>query len=287
MTLALYPGFSTAFEELVSVLARQVESEETWPLLDWIAREMHAASAEEIAELLDRASAEIIAAVPDYQRRRVLSHLDTMRANARDTVAVGRLAHGEADGVVDALHSMLAVVDPSVVTHLESTGALARRLASQLSLDATAVRDIGIVGRVLDVGHVLPSNRASEAQLEGGTMESIRAHCVAGERVLERIPALARFARWVRMHHERLDGSGYPDGLYEAAIPIEVRVLTVADVFVAMTESRSYRPAHAPGVALKYLDDRSGTAFDRRVVTALKRLLSTKGGTRAGDPAAA
>ena len=270
-----YPGFSRAFEELVSVMARQVESEETWPLVDWIAREMHAASAEEIAELLDRASAKIVAAVPDYQRRRVLAHLESMRADANDAIA-GERSRDRDDVAADALQAALGAIDPSLSAHAVSVGELAGRIACRLHLDAPTVREVGVAGRLLDVGYLaVPRSRESES------------HPYAGERIVGAIAPLKRYARWVRMHHERLDGSGYPDGLWEPQIPTEARILAVADVFAAMTEARPYRDPYTPHAAIEYLCDRSGTAFDARVVASLTRLMSAKRPIGAGDPAAA
>ena len=287
--MSFYPGFFGAFEELVSVMRRQVESEETWPLADWIAREMHAASAEEIAELLDRASAEVIAAVPDYQRRRVLAHLERMRANASDAMASELSGRAEPETVVDALHAMLHIVDPRLRTHLVSVGTLAARIASGLGLTGCQVRDIGIAGRLLDVGSIgLPGQLARrDGALDQGSLEIVRSHCVLGERMLAGMDHLRPYKEWVRMHHERLDGSGYPDGLRDDAIPIEVRILSVADVFSAMTATRPHRKAHAVVTAMDHLSANAGMLYDPLVVAALVRLISKDGGVRAGDPAAA
>jgi HD-GYP domain-containing protein (c-di-GMP phosphodiesterase class II) len=80
-------------------------------------------------------------------------------------------------------------------------------------------------------------------------------------------------ADFVRHHHERLDGAGYPDGLAGEAIPFESRVVFVADAFEAMTSDRAYRCGMSPGAALEELRRCSGTQFDPRVVEALAALL--------------
>jgi HD-GYP domain-containing protein (c-di-GMP phosphodiesterase class II) len=80
-------------------------------------------------------------------------------------------------------------------------------------------------------------------------------------------------ARWVRHHHERYDGRGYPDGLAGDAIPLESRIILVADAFEAMTSDRPYRKAPGPDFAVGELRKHAGTQFDPEVVDALCRVL--------------
>jgi HD-GYP domain-containing protein (c-di-GMP phosphodiesterase class II) len=284
-----YPGFSLALGEVVTVLARQVESEETWPLVDWIAREMHAASPDEIVELIDRASAEIVASAPAHRRRRVLSHLDAARASVTHAVALETSGRGDPEMAVDAMHAMLRVAAPSLAGHLVSVGALAARLACRLGLDAGSVRDVRTAGRLIDVGLTAlpPALLQSPSLFDAAARATAQSHCVLGERILNGIDALRPFAALVRMHHERLDGSGYPDGLRANEIPHEVRVLSVADVFVAMTSPRPYRGAHGVAQTIDHLRANSGKKYDPAVVAALAQLVSASGGVGADHHAAA
>jgi HD-GYP domain-containing protein (c-di-GMP phosphodiesterase class II) len=80
-------------------------------------------------------------------------------------------------------------------------------------------------------------------------------------------------ARWVRHHHERYDGGGYPDGLCGDAIPLESRIILVADAFEAMTSDRPYRTAPGEEFAVAELRRHAGTQFDPDVVAALGRVL--------------
>ena len=84
-------------------------------------------------------------------------------------------------------------------------------------------------------------------------------------------------ARWVRHHHERFDGGGYPDGLAGEEIPLESRVILVADAFEAMTSDRPYRLAPGQSFAVRELGRHAGTQFDPAVVEALTRVLARAG----------
>ena len=91
-------------------------------------------------------------------------------------------------------------------------------------------------------------------------------HPSKGEEILLGIPALAEFAPIVRAHHERFDGTGYPDRMIGDEIPLESRVIAVADAFHAMTVPRPYRKPFAVEVALEELIANAGTQFDEDVV---------------------
>ena len=84
-------------------------------------------------------------------------------------------------------------------------------------------------------------------------------------------------AAWVRHHHERFDGGGYPDGLAGDAIPLESRIILVADAFEAMTSDRPYRQAPGQEFALAELRRNAGAQFDPAVVAALCRVLDGAG----------
>jgi HD-GYP domain-containing protein (c-di-GMP phosphodiesterase class II) len=105
----------------------------------------------------------------------------------------------------------------------------------------------------------------------------MRLHPELGERIVERIPALHAAGRAIRHHHERFDGSGYPDGLKGFAIPIEARIVAVADTFSAMTQVRPYAPARTAEEALHELRRCAGSQFDVSVVAALETVLAAEG----------
>lgn len=91
--------------------------------------------------------------------------------------------------------------------------------------------------------------------------------------MIQKIESLRGDLPGVLHHHERYDGGGYPSGLAGEEIPLQARILSVADVFDALTSERPYRTAHTGGEALAYLRHMAGTQFDPAVVGALERVL--------------
>ena len=100
----------------------------------------------------------------------------------------------------------------------------------------------------------------------------MQAHSVLGFEIVE-AAGLPEEARWVRHHHERVDGRGYPDRLAGEAIPLESRIILVADAFEAMTSDRPYRTAPGREFAVEELQRGAGSQFDADVVDALCRVL--------------
>jgi HD-GYP domain-containing protein (c-di-GMP phosphodiesterase class II) len=117
---------------------------------------------------------------------------------------------------------------------------------------------------------------------------TIRRHPELGAQILEH-PSLADVRRWVAAHHERPDGKGYPLGLSGTAIPVEARILAVADAYEAMTSDRSYRASIGHEAARAELQRFAGSQFDPAVVEALRTVVgreSERAGTLALRPGA-
>jgi HD-GYP domain-containing protein (c-di-GMP phosphodiesterase class II) len=100
-------------------------------------------------------------------------------------------------------------------------------------------------------------------------------HPAVGEQILMNVENYADIAKVVRHHHERVDGNGYPDGLFTDEIPILSRILAVADAYDAMTSDRPYRDAMPSHVARIRLAQAVGTQFDVSVVAAFEAILAT------------
>ena len=127
--------------------------------------------------------------------------------------------------------------------------------------------------------------------LEADEMETMRAHAVIGEQLVRQVQELADAAPGVRHHHERWDGTGYPDGLAGDAIPIEARIVAAVDAYSAMTIERVYRRPMERHQAIAELQRSAGTHLDPVVVEALCDLLDEQAAAAANrlvdGPAAA
>jgi HD-GYP domain-containing protein (c-di-GMP phosphodiesterase class II) len=100
----------------------------------------------------------------------------------------------------------------------------------------------------------------------------MKTHSALGESIVFAAEMFVE-ASWVRHHHERIDGGGYPDGLSGEEIPLQSRIIHVADAFEAMTSDRPYRAAPGQEFAIEELRRNAGTQFDRDVVDALLRVI--------------
>jgi HD-GYP domain-containing protein (c-di-GMP phosphodiesterase class II) len=115
--------------------------------------------------------------------------------------------------------------------------------------------------------HRLAGNPREARQADHCEYEEIQRHAVFGARLVASLgdPTLTAI---VRHHHERLDGSGYPDRLRDDEIPLGARIIAVADTFDALTSCRPYRDANPPAAAIGIIFEESGTTLDARVVAA-------------------
>jgi len=168
----------------------------------------------------------------------------------------------------------MSLHDPYTAYHLEATAALAKRIAIAMSLTAEQIETIELAARLHDVGKMRVEVRVlgKVAKLEPDEWQQLLAHAEAGEAIIASIPVLAYLAPIVGAHHERPDGHGYPRRLRLAEIPLEARVVSVADVFHAMTTDRPYAKARSPLEALGELHRYAGEQFDRDVVDATIKL---------------
>jgi diguanylate cyclase (GGDEF)-like protein len=160
--------------------------------------------------------------------------------------------------------------DAGTGRHSQLVARYAEAIAARLGLERARVEEIRLAGVVHDIGKlgVAPAILHKPERLTEGEWEEIRRHPGLGERMLEHA-GLERISAWVGTHHERIDGGGYPLGLAGPDIPLEARILAVADAFEAMTNARPYRPARRTHEALAELRRCAGTQFDEQVVEAL------------------
>lgn len=180
----------------------------------------------------------------------------------------------------DALDDALAVLgdyadlkSPMRAGHSRGVGDLAAAAASVLGLPVDAVREVRRAGYVHDLGVIGVSNAVWDhpGPWTPAVRERARTHPYLTGRTLARSPALAPIGHLAAMHHERMDGSGYPGALKGEAIPLPARLLAAADVYHALREPRPHRAAHSAARAAGVLQEEARAALDRDAVDAVLR----------------
>lgn len=174
---------------------------------------------------------------------------------------------------LDAIY-MLAVAseakDLDTGRHVRRIQHYAEALALKLGLPAPEAEAIGYAAILHDVGkfHVRDAILKKPGPLTAAEREEMKLHTISGERILSANPFFDRARRIARGHHENWDGSGYPDGAAGDAIPLEARIVHVADVYDALVNERVYKKPWHPHRALAELKAGSGRVFDRDAVEA-------------------
>ena len=175
---------------------------------------------------------------------------------------------------VQELYGLLVQVmeqkDPYTRGHAERVAEYARGIA--LELRVINAEEIHSAGLLHDVGKIAISEELlnKPGKFSENEYERMKEHARNGYDLLMESKEFHRIRNWVLYHHERLDGSGYPDGLKGQEIPYEAKVIAVADVFDAMTSDRSYRSAMTAEEALAYLNTYKGIYFQTEIVEALE-----------------
>jgi HD-GYP domain-containing protein (c-di-GMP phosphodiesterase class II) len=215
-----------------------------------------------------------------------LRHAAASRPLVGDLRAADLVEHEAAflGGRVRAILIRLAEKDPSTEGHTRRVATLAVAIGERVGLPEGRLRQLALGGLLHDVGKLSVPNAIlnKPGRLTDAEFAEIRRHPGAGRELLTELGAFPPLVLdVVESHHERLDGCGYPNGVPAGELDLAVRILTVADVYDALTADRVYREAWPAERALALLEDETGTAFDRDCVTALRALVTT----RQADPA--
>jgi HD-GYP domain-containing protein (c-di-GMP phosphodiesterase class II) len=171
---------------------------------------------------------------------------------------------------VTALARAVELRDLHTGSHTQRVSAYALLLARELGVSAAEYQHIQIGTPLHDVGKIAIDDAIlrKPGPLTAEEFECMKSHTVKGAAMLESIPGLAPILPIIRNHHERWDGSGYPDGLVGTGISRLARIVAVADAFDAMTSERPYRAARTVAEALAELRKCSGSHFDPECVAA-------------------
>ena len=199
-------------------------------------------------------------------------------APVTDAAATRSEVIADIDGLLNSIVTRLSSDDTYTGDHARQFSNWAKRLARQLALSDADVALVTRCGLIHDIGELaLPAGIVSDARpLHEDEIDIVRTHVLAGEAMALEDPLLAPLANGIRWHHERYDGGGYPDRLRGEAIPIEARIVAVADSFNAMVGRRPHREPITAPEALELLRLDSGTQFDPVIVSALGAIVGTR-----------
>jgi len=183
------------------------------------------------------------------------------------------------DGIIHAIAKTVEIRDPYTAGHQLRVARLAFAIAKEMGLPEHQAEGIRIAGTVHDLGKIsVPVDILSRpSQLTEMEFGIIKTHPETGYNILKDIEFPWPIAEIVLQHHERMDGSGYPQGLSGENIFLEARVLAVADVVEAMASHRPYRPALGQDKALEEIRQNRGILYDTVVVDACLELFMKKG----------
>ncbi len=179
-------------------------------------------------------------------------------------------------GTALALADVVAADDGYTGEHCKDVVALTLSVAERLGLSSPQRRDLEFAALLHDVGKITVPNEIvnKPGALDEDEWAIIRGHTIEGQRMLDRVGGFMReVGVIVRAHHERWDGTGYPDGLAGEDIPLEARIISCCDTWSAMRTDRSYRRALSYEVAMAELLASAGTQLDPAVVDALVAVL--------------
>ncbi len=176
------------------------------------------------------------------------------------------------------LAAVVEVRDPYTSGHQSRVANLAKVISMEMGLDSQVIQGIYVAGMLHDLGKIaVPAEILSKpGRLHEIELSLIKLHPVTGYKMLSHIALEWPVAEIVLQHHERMDGSGYPDGLKVDDIRMEARIIAVADVVEAISSHRPYRPALGIGKALGEIEAKKGVFYDRNVVDACVKVLSSK-----------
>ena len=180
---------------------------------------------------------------------------------------------------IEILRHVVESRDKETKGHSERVAALAKELAEEMQLSSDEVKMIHVAGLFHDVGKIgIPDSiLLKNGSLTNDEFQTIKGHPAEGERIIESYAPFKELLSIVRGHHERYNGTGYPDGKAGEEICLGARVIAVADSFDAMMSNRTYRRGLGFDKTLAELNKGKGTQFDPKIVDVFMRLVEKNG----------
>jgi len=200
--------------------------------------------------------------------------LVVLRDRQDKKASVARL-HQSIEATVVALAAMLDERDPYTADHQRRTAELAIAISREIAMAEPDVHGIRLASLIHDIGKIAtPAEILNRpGRLTPAQFEIVKAHAQAGFDIVKGIAFPWPVAQTILQHHERMDGSGYPNGLHGDAILLEARIVAVADTVDAINSFRPYRPSLGVAAAIREIESGRGRHFDPDVVDACVRLL--------------
>ena len=180
--------------------------------------------------------------------------------------------HGFYDNALEAFATAIDVKHVNIHGHSLRVGRYSQAIGEALGMDPTDAASLRSAGYLHDIGKVAVDKRLFEkpSKLDAEESRAMRDHTIVGHQIVSHVqfpwPQIPEIVRW---HHERGDGSGYPDGLHADEMPLAVRIVALADSFDAMTSERPYRERLSVGAALQDLIRMSPQKYDPQALQAL------------------
>ncbi len=202
----------------------------------------------------------------------VLERTDTLKNTLNDLQKA-------MDGIIEAMGLTVETRDPYTAGHQRRVAAIARAIAIEMGLSERQVEGVCMAGLIHDIGKIsVPAEILSKpGKMTEHEFGIIKSHPKVGYNILRKINFPWPIAQIVYQHHERMDGSGYPQGLSGKDILLEARIMAVADVVEAMSSHRPYRPALGIDIALEEISKNREALYDSEVAGACLRLFKEKG----------
>jgi putative two-component system response regulator len=192
----------------------------------------------------------------------------------RERMKLERLSIATLEALVNALEAK----DPYMRGHSARVADLSATVAHELGIPEEEVEHVRVAGRLHDIGKI--GTRESVLNKQGALspdeFEHVKQHVIIGSQILAPLSHLGDIIPAVRHHHERWDGTGYPDGLRGEEIPMGARIIGAAEVFDALSTSRAYQEKMSPEKAVERAADLSGTVLDPKVYEALASVVARR-----------
>lgn len=247
------------------------------PHLDTLLSAAALAAALATALLLRRRRRQEAASADEARRKaeRLWRAADSLHAQAISLERANRLLRERSAAAMETLSAVVDARDSHTAGHSRRVQRLALAIGREMGLSEAELQVLGQAARFHDIGKLAVPEAIllKPAELDGHEWSVIRRHPEEGARLVGGLGFLADALPAIRHHHERYDGTGYPDGLAGEEIPLGARIIHVADALDAMLTPRVYRPALSPAEALEELRRGAGTQFCPRCLEALDRVM--------------